>query len=490
MYSTPANYLNRIKHPFLYVLLGVLLIISIRKDYLAVCRMARAAVATTQTVCDYTSYYTAGSLAAKMQNPYDLQKMLVEKDNIAYSNSITFDSSYIAPYIYPPVLLVAFQNIASLSYGQGYVLWNSISAALLGVATYIFYSLLRRKYALKVSFTVGLTILFFLQPLAWYNMLIGQINIVLLFLLLSSAWFSVRVSLWLNMLAGGCLVFAGFIKLYPFIAIPFLWASANHKTGFLCGALSALVVLLFINCVWFSPQLSVDYLTLLHDAGGYFGQHFNSLSKTIMYSANHNNWGINGLFALLAEVYCGSKEPELIRTTFFYPAAQLVAAITVLVGFSAAASGILIWIKKGMPHIHWRWAFVAILFYQLLSPLVWSAQVIVMSPFIFTVYLVDIEKVDANLAFYFKFTALTFYASGAFTNLSDPIASIFPTEVNPYVKVCFNNYPTFFLLGLFYSEAYQAILRNIDRIKNPSASHQPVGWNETGTLQGNSRQQP
>jgi alpha-1,2-mannosyltransferase len=154
---------------------------------------------------DFAAYYLAAHAIRGGEDPYDPAVLA----RLAASHGVSAHT----PYIYPPLLAVAIQPLASLSYPLAAAIWLALSAAALVAALVLLRSIVDIPDRL-FPFAVAAV---FVLPAVHYTLELGQINHFILLLVVAAA---VHTSpRWSGILIGA----AAALKVFPAVfAVVFL----------------------------------------------------------------------------------------------------------------------------------------------------------------------------------------------------------------------------------------------------------------------------
>ncbi len=156
--------------------------------------------------------------------------------------------SYVFANAHPPTSVLISLPFAKLNFADSFVVWNSVSLCALIASLWIAYRQL--KIELRASSAIGLISLLLLCHPLWEQCRLGQLSLILLFLVTAS-WAAERSGR--PLLSGVLLGTAASIKLFPAFLFLYFALRANWKvviagTVAILGLTAVTIIVLGFNC--------------------------------------------------------------------------------------------------------------------------------------------------------------------------------------------------------------------------------------------------
>jgi 4-amino-4-deoxy-L-arabinose transferase-like glycosyltransferase len=168
---------------------------------------------------DFKAYYIAADMLRWGEDFYDVRQQAEQ----VQARGLPLNESY---YIYPPLLAIVFVPLTALPMQQAAQVWFFLNMALYGLCLVVI------SRALKLSrhseILPLLWILAFLFPPALFTLYKGQVNIVILLLLVVTYWLCARDR---QVLAGLTLGVATMIKIVPVLLLPYAFWRRKYTLG-------------------------------------------------------------------------------------------------------------------------------------------------------------------------------------------------------------------------------------------------------------------
>lgn len=174
----------------------------------------------TRNLNDFQVYYQAAQ-ASLSENPYKKE--------------------YFSPYNYPPSATIFFLPITLLPYKSAELFWLIISVFSLIFSVFLLFKLFFKKASFVLKFFVSVLLLRIFP--ARFTLVLGQINLIILLILVLSFYFYQRKKMGL---AGVFMGIAGAIKLIPLILALFYFLKKEKK-----ALVAALMTFLICNLLAF-----------------------------------------------------------------------------------------------------------------------------------------------------------------------------------------------------------------------------------------------
>ncbi|HVT00963.1 MAG TPA: glycosyltransferase family 87 protein [Patescibacteria group bacterium] len=200
---------------------------------------------------DFSSYYYGPKFAFSGLNPYLGGKV------------------FFTPFSYPPIVLLFFTPISLLPFFVAQKIWIAISIMLLISVIYLIFSMYRQDlFSNKALILYSLVFISF--PLK-FSLGMGQINIIVLFLVVLSIYYLHHQK---YVFSGGIMGLAISLKLFPILIIPYF--IIRKKTKVLAGMFFAMIALFSIAAIIF-PHLNYYFFsnTLPSLLSGWKGDYYN-----------------------------------------------------------------------------------------------------------------------------------------------------------------------------------------------------------------------
>ncbi len=202
---------------------------------------------------DFSSYYVAARLISEspVQSPYyvpthpDGRMELILPPPISspwQAVAFRYHVPYSVPFIYPPFTAVLMHPLAHLSIRSAYIAWNIVTLLLLAASVLLSLSIGGVRLSWKLALILGVG-LFSYYPLH-QDLMLGQIDCMILFLIAAGIWLLSRNHTSLSALS---YAIATMMKLTPLIAVPLL---IFHRRWKWLGAYTAWMALILIFSVW------------------------------------------------------------------------------------------------------------------------------------------------------------------------------------------------------------------------------------------------
>lgn len=169
---------------------------------------------------DFRSFYVAGLSVLNSVNPYDI---VAVKE---YALSIKL-SGYIYPYLYPPILASALQPVSVLPPIASAIIWLSINSLFLCSTFILIYRwFCQRDESSEYQLPISILLVFLVALPFHANLQMGQVNIIVLYCLLLSFYFSEQQAFFKS---GFFLAVASLIKVTPAGFLVFFLFSGQSK---------------------------------------------------------------------------------------------------------------------------------------------------------------------------------------------------------------------------------------------------------------------
>ncbi len=248
---------------------------------------------------DFTAYYTAARLIMDGKSPYDATARLLEAQSLGLRED--------RPYIYPPPLAIMIIPLALLAPEPATLMWFWMNVALLILSTMLIIRMLElhssRIYA--VALLIGALVSY---PVI-FSIFVGQVNVLLLMLLVL-AWFFARRGT--ELLAAIMIATASLIKIFPLcIALYFLW---KGRYRIFLYTLAALIVLIAVSVAAVGVDPHVTYV--------------NSVLPTQFLKSHPLNQSLSGFIARILPA--DQHNALLVWRLFSLSASTLLVILTVL----------------------------------------------------------------------------------------------------------------------------------------------------------------
>lgn len=211
---------------------------------------------------DFAAFYVAGAVLNSEQ------PILYDADVTAQViESINFTTRY-TPYIYPPFFAVLFRPLAQLPYATVRVVWTICNLVCLALSTHLMLRLLKWPFN-SLSYAVVTLIALSFPPVALNILVYGQVNVLLLWLLLVTYSYSRNGNtLPQHVVAGFALGIAAGLKVFPAVLIPYFWLRNSRGVAYAAVAILSLTFLVGIAGAGWANTLSfLQQLPHLHVQG-------------------------------------------------------------------------------------------------------------------------------------------------------------------------------------------------------------------------------
>ncbi len=202
---------------------------------------------------DFAAYYVAGRTLNSAGNIYDSADMLAAGQRPG-------DSVAFPRYIYPPFFAVVLRPLASVSFDSAKLLWFIFNLGLLGSAVL----LLARMVGMPWWGALGFGISTLLLPPLYDTFLLGQVNIILLWLITLALYLTTRASRGraTDVIAGVLLGIAAVIKVYPLILGGiYLLRRRWSVVGGIAGGIAATLVVGILGAG--GAAMTIEYVTTI-----------------------------------------------------------------------------------------------------------------------------------------------------------------------------------------------------------------------------------
>ncbi len=204
---------------------------------------------------DFTAYYAAGKFVLNGENIYRSS----DNHTVIYlseeeQNTWGLHRKEISPYIYPSFLAIALSPLTLMNFQNALLVWKIFSLLFFILNIYLLFKCLKLKF--EINFSVVLILfIFFTASATMENFLSGQVNLLLMSLILFSYLFNEKG---IYSAAGLFLACAILIKLIPAVLLLYFLLRKDYKT-FLYSIVFVFVILLSVN-IFISPY-DLDYIT-------------------------------------------------------------------------------------------------------------------------------------------------------------------------------------------------------------------------------------
>ena len=183
---------------------------------------------------DFNAYYVSAYATQKGIDPYD--------DEALQQLAQDLNIPKITEYNYPPFTTLLFLPLSLLPYPAAVLVWRVLNLALIVLAIWLIIKTLALPLSATTALVIGL-IVFSYDPLI-YTLGIGQINLLILVLIIGAAYAWVRQR---QVLAGVLLAVAASIKIAPAILfIYFLWKGGLKLVAAGIAAMAAFATIAFV----------------------------------------------------------------------------------------------------------------------------------------------------------------------------------------------------------------------------------------------------
>jgi hypothetical protein len=308
---------------------------------------------------DFPTYYAAGKMVTELKiSPLD--------DFQWYKAREFVPEKKIFSYLYPPPSLLIFIPLSRFPYETSKVLFLIVNH-LLFIAS-VFFLIKATKLELGHIFTAALLIsLFSFFPLI-QTLDYGQINILILFLLVAFfIAYQSREKPWLVALP---LSLAILIKVYPAIFVLLLIFRKEKKI--LLWLLIFLIAICALSAIVLPPEVWTDWLTNVAFNGGYISQLQEQAPGT------HENQSMNGFITRLA---FGGERIEAYLPVLYSLAKPL--AYTLAIAFTAIISApFFIYPKIQTESFNLQFSIFLIAMH-ILAPITWDHHLVILLPVFF-----------------------------------------------------------------------------------------------------------
>ena len=284
---------------------------------------------------DFNSYYVSAYATQKGLDPYAFDTLTPLAKELG--------ARKVTVYRYPPFYTLLFLPLSFLPYSAADLVWRMLNLALIIFAVWLIVKTLALPLNGKTALVIGM-IVFNYDPLI-YNLAIGQINLLILILLVGAAYAWMRQR---EVLAGVLLALGASIKIAPAVFfLYFLW-----KRGFrlVAAGVAAMVAFALLAFCALGEQATRTFVTIL-----------------TAFAQEDNAWVANQSWrGFLARLFVGD---EYVHA--FYPDATLeralyYAGVLAIVAFTA----FVLYRSRRANLFHLEFAFVLLAFH-LVSPTSW-----------------------------------------------------------------------------------------------------------------------
>lgn len=186
--------------------------------------------------------------------------------------------NFFTPFVYPPFVLIFFIPLIAIPFQIAEILWTVVSFLLLFASLFIFLKMYKQKMLSISSLLIGILICLFFP--VKFSLGMGQINIVVFFLITLGVYFYNRNKNWLS---GFLLGLSILLKFFPVLVI--LYLGLKKQWSILLFVLSTIICGLLLAFLFLGP--SINFYFYLHIFPGYFsgwkGDYYNqSFSGVLM----------------------------------------------------------------------------------------------------------------------------------------------------------------------------------------------------------------
>jgi hypothetical protein len=264
---------------------------------------------------DFKAYYIAADMLRKGKDFYDVEQQELEVEARGLPPNESF-------YIYPPLLAILFVPLTTLPIHTAAQLWFFLNLVLYGVSLVVLWRALKlgqMSKNLPLLWTLA-----FLFPPALFTLYKGQVNIVILLLLVVTYWLCTRGS---ERASGLVLGVAAMIKVIPICLLPYLAWRKRYK---LCAASVVTMVvigILGLIIVGVGPHHT------------YFSVVMPSLAQP---RPNPGNQSLGGFLSLL--LVENAYADHLVHSPFLWKTATLALSLLAIVGVV-----LVLWRTEGAP---------------------------------------------------------------------------------------------------------------------------------------------
>jgi hypothetical protein len=199
---------------------------------------------------DFGSYYVAGHLAAEHPPEKLYYQAIFPDGRIAPAGAASewpevvrlYGVDKAITFVYPPFFAALLKPLAHLSYAAAYELWSAATVLLTFASMWICLRLGGRTLTAELALIV--TVGVFSYCPFFYELVVGQVASVLLFLCALGVWLLVRERDWPSAF---CFAMATMIKMTPILVVPLL---AMHRKWRWLAAYGFWMAALLIVSVW------------------------------------------------------------------------------------------------------------------------------------------------------------------------------------------------------------------------------------------------
>jgi len=284
---------------------------------------------------DFNSYYISAYATQKGLDPYDTDTLQLLAKELGVPK--------VTEYRYPPFNTLMFLPLSYLPYPAAVLLWRILNLALIALAVWLIWKTLSLPLDAETVLVIGL-ILFTFDPLI-YNLAIGQINLLILFLLTGVAYAWTRQR---QILAGVLLALAASIKVAP--AVLFLYFLWKRGYKLVAAGISAMIAFAAIAFLALGEQPTRKFIAIL-----------------AAFAQEDNAWIANQSWrGFLSRLFVGDEYVHAL-----YPAATLERALYYAGALALVVlTAVIIYRSREANSFHLEFAIVLIAFH-LISPTSW-----------------------------------------------------------------------------------------------------------------------
>ena len=284
---------------------------------------------------DFNSYYISAYATQKGLDPYDTDTLQLLAKELGVPK--------VTEYRYPPFNTLVFLPLSYLPYPAAVLLWRILNLALIALAVWLIWKTLSLPLSAETVLVIGL-IIFTFDPLI-YNLAIGQINLLILFLLTGVAYAWTRQR---QILAGVLLALAASIKIAP--AVLFLYFLWKRGYKLVAAGVSAMIAFAAIAFLALGEQPTRKFIGIL-----------------AAFAQEDNSWIANQSWrGFLSRLFVGDEYVHAL-----YPAATLERALYYAGALALVVlTAVIIYRSRDANSFHLEFAIVLIAFH-LISPTSW-----------------------------------------------------------------------------------------------------------------------
>jgi len=284
---------------------------------------------------DFNSYYISAYATQKGLDPYDTDTLQLLAKELGVPK--------VTEYRYPPFNTLVFLPLSYLPYPAAVLLWRILNLALIALAVWLIWKTLSLPLSAETVLVIGL-IIFTFDPLI-YNLAIGQINLLILFLLTGVAYAWTRQR---QILAGVLLALAASIKIAP--AVLFLYFLWKRGYKLVAAGVSAMIAFAAIAFLALGEQPTRKFIGIL-----------------AAFAQEDNSWIANQSWrGFLSRLFVGDEYVHAL-----YPAATLERGLYYAGALALVVlTAVIIYRSRDANSFHLEFAIVLIAFH-LISPTSW-----------------------------------------------------------------------------------------------------------------------